>query len=350
MTDKLRGNFYPTSVGSLPYKDAKAACEKILKYFKDIPFWPQLVRRSFLENMYVQYSQRVPGIVVDTENKRVYVDTTRDLSAEIEQVYGKFLNEDVEYFSIGREYAEGLYAFLTVLRESGARPKFLKGQITGPVSFGLTVTDDKKRSLFYNSELKEVLVKILSMKARWQARKLKETGIECIISIDEPYLTSIGSSFVSLKKEDAFSALGEIVFAIHKEGALAAMHCCGNTDWGFLLSTGIDILSFDAYNFYESITLYPKEISDFLKKGGLLAWGIVPNTPDILKENNNTLVERIEKALNLFIKKGIDRADLLDAMLITPSCGLGLVDEYLSDIVMENTSGFSQKMRELNGK
>lgn len=350
MTDKLRGNFYPTAVGSLPYKDAKTACEKILKYFKDIPFWPQLVRRSFLENMYAQYSQGVPGIVVDSENKRVYVDTSKELSAEIERLYDRFLRDDVEYFSIGKEYAQGLYAFLEVLKESGVRPKFLKGQITGPVSFGLTVTDDKKRSLFHNTELKEALVKVLSMKARWQARKLKETGIECIISIDEPYLTSIGSSFISLKREDASSALGEIVAAVHKEGALAAMHCCGNTDWGFLLTTGIDILSFDAYNFYESVTLYPKEISDFLKRGGLLAWGIIPNTQDILRENYNTLVERLEKALNLFIKKGIKRADLLNSMLITPSCGLGLADEYLSDIVLENTAGFSRKMRELNGK
>jgi hypothetical protein len=91
VTDKLRGNFYPTAVGSLPYKDAKTACEKILKYFKDIPFWPQLVKRSFLENMYVQYSQRIPGIVIDLENKRIYVDATRDLSEEIGQVYDKFL-------------------------------------------------------------------------------------------------------------------------------------------------------------------------------------------------------------------------------------------------------------------
>jgi methionine synthase II (cobalamin-independent) len=218
------------------------------------------------------------------------------------------------------------------------------------VSFGLTVTDDKKKSLFHNAELREVLVKTLSMKARWQAKKLKETGIDCIISIDEPYLTSIGSSFVSLNKEDAFTALGEIVYAIHKEGALAAMHCCGNTDWGFLLTTGIDILSFDAYNFYESLSLYPKEISDFLKKGGLLAWGLIPNTQDILKENYNTLSERLRRAVDLFVKKGIAKADLLDNMLITPSCGLGLMEEYLSDIVLENTAGFSSRMREANGK
>jgi hypothetical protein len=299
--------------------------------------------------MYAQYSQRIPGIVVDTENKRVYVDTGKDLSKETELLYEKFLKDDVDYFSIGEEYAQGLYGFLRALKASGGRPKFLKGQITGPVSFGLTVTDDKKRSLFHNPELKEALVKSLAMKARWQARKLKETGINSIISIDEPYLTSIGSSFVSLKREEAFSALSEVVEAVHKEGALAAMHCCGNTDWGFLVSTGIDILSFDAYNFYESVTLYPQEINEFLKKGGLLAWGIIPNTQDILKENYGSLMERVQGALDLFVKKGISKKDLLAAMLITPSCGLGLVEPYLSDIVIENTVGFSEKMRALNG-
>lgn len=346
-TEELKWKFYPTAAGSLPYKEPIEACDKILKNFRDVPFWPQLIRRSFFENMYVQFSQGLPGVVVDLKEKTIRVDTEKDLSKEIEAVYEKFLADDVEFFSIGRDYAEGLYKIVEIIKESSAKPKFLKGQITGPVSFGLTITDSKKRSLLYTPELKEALVKTLLMKARWQARKLKETGSGCVIFIDEPYLASIGSSFISLKKEEALSSINEVVQAVHKEDAICGIHCCGNTDWGFVLSADIDILNFDAYNFYETLSLYPRELDAFLKKGGMLAWGIVPNTQEILRENYGSIIEKLEGALGLLVKKGIKREILLDSMIITPSCGLGLIDEYLSDIVIENTIKISEMLKEL---
>ncbi|GAH14871.1 unnamed protein product, partial [marine sediment metagenome] len=44
-----------------------------------------------------------------------------------------------------------------------------------------------------------------------------------------------------------------------------------------LLSTKIDILSFDAYNYAQSLSLYPSEVKSFLDRKGNIAWGIVPN-------------------------------------------------------------------------
>jgi len=342
---ELKGKFYPTSVGSLPYKDSKFACEKILKVFKEIPFWPQLIKRSFAENMYVQFSEKLPGVVVDSKEKRIYVDTQKDLSPELEKLYEKFLQNDLDFFAISRDHAEGLYELIEAVKKMSSKPKFLKGQITGPVSFGLTVTDDKRRSLFYNTEMKEAILKTLAMRVKWQIRKLKETGIDCIIIIDEPYLTSIGSSYVSLKKEDALLGLNEVISAIHQEGAICGIHCCGNTDWAFLLNTDVDIVNFDAYNFYESISLYPKELEAFLTKGGLLAWGIVPNGKEVLEESDDSLVERFKNASKLLINKGIKEKAILDSMLVTPSCGLGLADEHITTAVMDRLIGVSDKLR-----
>ncbi len=347
MIDALKGKIYPTAVGSLPFTDPKQACEKILKSFKALPFWPQLTRRSFLENMYVQYAEKIPGIVVDLKEKRIYVDTRKDSSAEFEKLYERFLENDVDFFSISSQRAEGLYAFTDIVKGLKAKPAILKGQTIGPVSFGLTVTDDKRRALFYDIEQREALIKTLTMRARWQVRKLSETGLPCIIFIDEPYLSSIGSSYVSLKKQEAAFALNEMIDALHQEGASCGVHCCGNTDWGFLLGTGLDILNFDAYNFYEGIALYPDELSAFLKRGGMLAWGLVPTNEDVLKENDSTLLGRFEKALALLAKKGIKKEDILNSMIVTPSCGMGLLDEYLADMIIEQTVRLSEKLKGL---
>ena len=60
-------------------------------------------------------------------------------------------------------------------------------------------------------------------------------------------------------------------------GGLAAIHVCANTDWSLILNSAVDIVNFDAYAYTESIGLYATVLSAFLKRGGTLAWGLVPS-------------------------------------------------------------------------
>jgi len=62
---KLERPFVATGIGSLPHKDPDKAAGWIVENIVDIPFWPQLPKRSYLENMYVQFAENLPGVVVD---------------------------------------------------------------------------------------------------------------------------------------------------------------------------------------------------------------------------------------------------------------------------------------------
>jgi methionine synthase II (cobalamin-independent) len=342
---ELQFNFVPTCIGSMPHTDPAEICRKILNAFVEIPFWPQLPKRSFLENMYVQYSTGVPNVVVDEEKKVVYVDASQDMSGAIEKTYEHVLSDDVDYFAIPNDYARGFYEFLHQLTTN--RPcalRYLKGQVTGPVSFGLAVVDDKKQAIFYHQELQEVLTKVLCMKARWQIRKLKEHCDKVIIFIDEPYMVSIGSSYVPIKQEEAIKRIDEVIEAIHAEGALAGIHCCGNTDWGLLLKTAIDIISFDAYGFTESLMLYPKELQAFVGAGRCIAWGIVPTSGDA-HEPVEALVNKAKKSFTMITSKGIGEEDFLNASLITPSCGCGTRTPVQSEEIMKRTVALAEELR-----
>ncbi len=66
---ELEGRCRTTAMGIMPHTDVEKALELALGL--DIPFWPQLPKVSFYEDMYVQASQNFPGIVVDFENKRI---------------------------------------------------------------------------------------------------------------------------------------------------------------------------------------------------------------------------------------------------------------------------------------
>ena len=331
MTPLVLNRFLAMGVGSLPHTNPKDACRLIFKHLKqDVPFWPQLPKRNFKENMYVQFSQMLPGVVIDEAGQKIWIDASgNDYSQGLEALYEHYLTEDLDYFALSKDYAQGFYEFLDCLKAEPACP-YIKGQIIGPVSFGLTVCAQDKKASIYNLEFRDCLVKALEMKARWQVREMKSISpsSRVIICIDEPYLVSIGSSFFNINNEEVAAMLNDVVKAIHKEGAYAAVHCCGNTDWGIVLKTGIDILNFDACNYLETIFIYRKELEDFLKRKGILAFGIIPNSAQGQLPEPRALLDKIGRQDNF--------------CLVSPSCGLSGVSEERADEVLGLTSNFSR--------
>lgn len=337
----MKFNFEATGVGSVPWTDARTAVRMIADNFRDIPFWPQLPKRSFLENMYAQYSERLPGIVIDEANKNIYVDTT-GVAETIEEVYEKYTGGDIDFFSISKTHAAGLYEFLEYLEAQPDKPKFVKGQTTGPISYALSLTDQNKKAVIHDKDLFEMLTKTLSMRARWQIRKLKKITPNVIIFIDEPYLVSIGSSFININIENAFEKLGEVIKAVKSEGAIAGVHCCGNTDWPLLLKGDLDVLSFDAYNYSKEFSLYAGDIRDFLNRGGSIAWGVVPSSDEIRGRTKKSLAENLRAAIGLLKDRGIE---MPVSSLVTPSCGVGTLSEDDARAALEMTAALSNSIR-----
>src|SRR4030042_2538271 len=227
MTQKIESNCLPTAIGSMPQTAPKEACSLVAKYRPARPAWPQLPKRSQLENMYAQFSEGFPGGVL--EGAKVYVERTADFDSQLEQLYNTALEDNTDDYGISAEYAAGLHAFLA-LKER--HPSMVKGQVTGPITWGLGVTDRAQRGILYDGLLAEPLAKFLRLKAMWQERFLSQISPNPIIFVDEPYLTSLGTAFVAIPNEQVTNLLEEVFSGI--EG-LKGVHCCGSTDWSVLL-------------------------------------------------------------------------------------------------------------------
>lgn len=329
-----------TAVGSMPHTEAQPAWDMVLERIPAMPLWPQLPNRSFRENMYVQYSEGFPGVVIQGE-ERIYVDRGRSLDEGLERLYLAYLQNDLDAYAVSPQYAAGLYAMLASdLREAVA----VKGQVTGPISWGLSVTDQARRPILYDEVLADALAKHLRLKAAWQERALGAVNARTIIFVDEPYLSALGSAFVSVPRDLVVGLLEEVLMGIQ---GLKGVHCCGNTDWSLLLETSIDILNFDAYNYAESVSLYPEAIGAFLERGGIIAWGIVPNEERTLEgETAESLAARLEQAMSLLIRKGISEDLLVRRCLITPSCGLGGLRPEQADRALELGASLSKLLRD----
>jgi len=317
-TFKPRG--IATVIGSLPLTNPDEAAALMLDNLQAMPAWPQLPKLSFKENMYVQYSEGLPGAVVDEADEKISFQTA-DIEG-LEMFYQKYLDKELDYFAITPDYAAGLDSFIKKVQAMPVKPPVLKGQVTGPITFGLTLKDENGKPVLYNEQFADVIVKGLSMKAAWQESVFKKVAPSALTAIffDEPYLVSFGSAFVSLNEKEALAKLNECFSAV---SGLSGIHVCGGTDWGLIMQTSVDIIHFDAYDYFESMTLYPGQLKSFLQRGGILAWGITPHTSYIEAESANSLFGRLQVSIDRLVAFGIDKQKLVEQSLIAPSCGAG---------------------------
>jgi len=342
-----------TAIGSMPHSDPAAALAVIFDALPEAPFWPQLSKRGLREQMEIQYSEGLPRVVIDEAKGRMFIDTAGDYSEDLARFYEGYLaaeeSGDCSAGAISPAFAAGIPALKSRLRALGRRLPCVKCQTTGPLSFALTIVDENKRAIYYNDEFVDAVVKGLALKCRWQIQKLRPYAERVLCFVDEPILAAFGSStYVTVQRVDVIAKLGEVIAAVHQEGAIAGVHCCGNTDWSLLVDAGADVLSFDAYEFGETVALYPEHIRrHIVERGNALAWGIVPTKAAVRDETVANLMERFERVT----KHLAERADIEPRVIaaqafITPACGTGTMEVGDAERVFELLGPLSVALRE----
>ncbi|MEW6068800.1 MAG: hypothetical protein AB1610_10985 [Nitrospirota bacterium] len=308
--------FTTTGIGSLPHTNPTEACGLALKTC-DIPFWPQLPRLSFRESMVPQFSEGMPCIKIDEHREIIWIE--KDKGDDLARFYETY-SEDLK-IAVSEDYARGFYAFIEMLE--GRDFKYLKGQVTGPLTFTLGLKDSDGRPVYFDEELREISLMVLKAKIFWQIRILKRFAEHIIIFIDEPILSALGStSYIGVNPDEALRLLRETSDAIKHAGGIPGIHCCGKADWQMVINSKVEIINFDAYEYVETISLYPDEFTAFLKNGGYLAWGIVPTTDSIKGENTDSIKRRFKNGFER-LSKSLSPDLLLSKVLLTPSCGAG---------------------------
>jgi hypothetical protein len=316
--------FSTTGIGSLPHHNAEEACRLILGTV-DIPFWPQLPKRSFREFMIPQYSEGMPFFRIDPTKETFWIE--RDSPEELERFYESWTPGS--RIAISEDYAAGLHTFLAMTQNR--RFDYLKGHVTGPLTFTLGLKDHEGKAAYFDEELREISLMLLKAKINWQIDILKTNASDVIIFIDEPILSALGSSgYLGVSPAEALRLLQETTGTIRAAGGIAGIHCCGNADWSLVIKSGADIINFDAFDYLGAIALYSEEFRGFLEQGGLLAWGIIPTSDAVTVENAESIQGRFTAGFAQLARR-IPESLLRSHILLTPSCGTGsrTVDETL---------------------
>lgn len=356
MTLRFEAECRPLLIGSLPLGDHSAANRLVFKYTPDIPLWVQLPVYA-REGMIPQFTPGLPGVrIVDG---RTFVDTAAtDYDQQMLEFYEEYmavmegqLDLNRSRFILNADTAPGFAVLMENLPEQPS-PIAVKGQVTGPFTFCTGLKDDNRQAIFYNLQVRDAAVKLLSMKAAWQVRQMSDTGRSVIIFCDEPALAGFGTSeFLSVSRDDIATCLEEIMAAVHTAGGLVGIHICANTDWSLALESPADIINFDAYTYFDRFILYPELIRKFIESGKILAWGIVPtgDEDDLTRETAESLTTQWYEKVRALEDLGISRRQIAAQSLITPSCGAGTLSPALAERVLQLTREVSDRLRRAFG-
>lgn len=304
-----------TGVGSLPHTDADAAVRLVADVTPEIPFWPQLPQRAVAERMIEQALMPFSDLLLPRGGSYGYriahPDGYAGLLHRLAMVRAELMPS----------VAAGFFAFEEALA-AGAFPRAvaLKGQITGPVTLAALLFD-AGQPIVYDPTALEALGGYIQRLAIWQIERLARWRTPVLIVLDEPYLALLPDRDAT---GAALRTVQSVVRGIQATGALVGVHCCASLPDGappvaLLCRTGANVVSFDAYQ-RAALCCAGAEVRDFVRNGGLLAFGLVPTLRDLAEVRSADLLTNW-----IIATAGADQIDMARHTLVTATCGLGLM-------------------------
>jgi hypothetical protein len=304
----LIGNCQTTAMGILPHTSIEEALALALSL--DIPFWPQLPRISFYEDMYVQVTEHLPGIIINADEGRISFSKDK-FCEELPEHFRNMENRD--YFRLSPGYSPVYHAFF---KKELSQYYAVRGQLIGPLSFGLNIIDENYKLIIYDDEVREFLYEFISRKINVQYQELKQKNDRAFVWIDEPHLAMLFNANIGYTFERAREEYTDFLTTL---SGPKGVHLCANPDWSFLLNLDLDILSLDALSWGNVFTYYTEEIRGFLDKGGIIVWGISPTTDEQVKDVTvSELLAKLEGFWDYLAARGIPKEQILAQAWLAP--------------------------------
>lgn len=353
----FKPNFLATGVGSVPQTSGEEALELIWKSVPFAPHWPQLPNLGAESSFIGQYLSALieTGVIGDVKNPKFQIEAV-DWVERMTVFYSLYLeasegNEQaLQRFGFSSQGGEGFEAFSRNLERSGTREAvLLKGQLSGPLTLGMQITDKDRRSSYYDDTFRDMLVKALALHAEWQTKWLRKFELPVLMTVDDPALYGFGAStHVTLKREQLLEDLNTIFEGIIRQGGIPGAHVCAGMDWTLLFDSKVQVVNFDAYDYFQSMMALAEPLKRFLTRGGILSWGIVPTNPVAWEETAQSLKIRLENNIEELVKRGIDEALLRQQSMLTPSCGTGTLQKELSEHIYKLLAEIGHAMKGLD--
>lgn len=297
-------------VGSLPYNDEKLATQMMVRLFEDIPYLPIVPVISATDTIISRTINNLPWFSI--KNKKIIIkDGSEKFNQDmiiLDKAYNEPTQDIIEAYKIESPF---LTKFLQILNR--IKPKTAVVNLLGPFTISQMISKAECPQILIDKLYRKVVIQSVCVKALWIANKIKEVSPETtpLIIFEEPMLHKFGCmkrSTEELTNDIIENMYSKVFQKLHQNGCLVGVQCFEKCDWQLVLSSGVDLISFDAYNNPNNIGIIADKINSYLAAGGYINWGIVPvKTEALIKSLTiDNLQNRFKKTVEGIANQGVN--------------------------------------------
>ena len=283
--------------GALPYETIEGATRSIAKLYDKTPFIPILPKLDRNDSVERRSLINIPGVCFSDEGKIVlhFDDTYEEKMKLLDKACSKPTSENLEPFGFDAPFMEKFFQMIKKFKSPHA---FIN--ILGPFTLSQILIDAAETQMVADKSYRKLYVQAVCVKALWLIHKIFkycETTVPVVI-LEEPMLNRLGD----FKRKNGDNAVGlvtnifaKVIDKIKSTGSFVCVQSFEKCDWRIPINAGADIISFDAYNNPNNLSIASDIISDYISSGGKINWGIVPTNSESLVRTLN--VEYMKKRL-----------------------------------------------------
>lgn len=265
-------------IGALPYENLDTATTMQAKLFEQIPYLAFLPKIDKDDNIYKRTFSAIPGIKVS--NKKVVLkantNSFKQNLLKLDKAYNNPTLENLNPYAIESPFLE---KFANLVKKF--KPQYACINLLGPFTVSQILVDSAEAQTLTDKSFRKLFIQAVCIKALWFIEKLKEYNRKTkpIIILEEPTFSQFGM----LKRENeeitpelVTNLFARVIEKLQEAGAIVAIQCFEKCNWQLPIKAGVDIISYDAYNNPNNLSIMPDDVIEFIKRGGKINWGIVP--------------------------------------------------------------------------
>jgi hypothetical protein len=326
-----------TGIGSLPFTSVTSAIRAVAELSAEVPFWPQLPQLSERESAISQGLGIVADLIEPLDHGHGYQVKAGQIDFLVEALY-RSNGEVIPSRAVGFDAFEKV-----VLSERFDSAAAVKGQLAGPITLS-SYLFHQDRSFLSDPALLAAVAFHVSQSVRWQVDRLQSARLPVLLFVDEPALCMEATAH-AVSEEKRLDALAVTLEDARLCGAYAGLHCCEERPFERMLRARPDVLSFDAHLGLDLFFADSRAL-DYVRRGGLVAYGLVPTRRDLEPLDPASIFRRWLEA----VSSAGDPRDFARGAMITATCGLGLLNESSVATSFKVAHGVGELIRALAGE
>jgi hypothetical protein len=219
--------------------------------------------------------------------------------------------------------------------------------LMGPISTAIRLVSDDGVAAINRLDALDALAKHLCLRLEWQHAMVGRSARTIMQWLYEPYFDVVGTPFTPVDWRVAGDVLEQTFGA---SSGVHAVWVSATTDLGRLLAEPVvDVVGLPL-PLAAAAETWGLAIRDFVGRGGVIGWGIIPQTAEGLANARvGRLAARFGEFLHALEAMGVPPREVIAASLIMPEDTLGHLDANVADGVLAMTSQLSGMLRHSYG-